>query len=61
MDGTALLDLPEGMRLDQIQITEHGLLIEVRATSPTCAGYLWYPFIKKDLEECLPMYSATCG
>src|SRR5260221_10918602 len=35
MDQTALLHLPEGMRLDQIQITEHGLLIEVRATSPT--------------------------
>ena len=35
MEETALLHLPEGMRLDQIQITEHGLLIEVRATSPS--------------------------
>ena len=33
MEGSALLNLPEGMRLDQIQITEQGLLIEVRATS----------------------------
>src|SRR5260221_7984654 len=35
MEGTALLQLPEGMRLDQIQITENGLVIEVVATSPT--------------------------
>ena len=35
MEETALLHLPEGMRLDQIQITEQGLLIQVRATSPT--------------------------
>lgn len=35
MEGSVLLNLPEGMRLDQIQITEQGLLIEVRATSPT--------------------------
>src|SRR5260370_9121575 len=37
MEGTALLQLPEGMLLDQIQITEHGLMIEVRATSPTAS------------------------
>src|SRR5437867_5295099 len=35
MEGTALLHLPEGMRLDQIQITENGLVIEVVATHPT--------------------------
>jgi transposase len=35
MEGTLLFQLPEGMRLDQIQITEQGLLIEVVATSPT--------------------------
>ena len=35
MEGTALLQLPEGMRLDQIHITENGLVIEVVATSPT--------------------------
>ena len=35
MEGTALLQLPEGMRLDQIQITENGLVIEVVATHPT--------------------------
>ncbi len=35
MEGTALLQLPEGMRLDQIQITEHGLMITVVAISPT--------------------------
>ena len=35
MEASALLNLPEGMRLDQIQITEQGLLIEVCATSAT--------------------------
>lgn len=35
MEGTALLQLPEGMLVDQIHITENGLMIEVVATSPT--------------------------
>src|SRR5712692_1963304 len=35
MDETSLLCLPEGMRIEQIQITENGLVIEVVATSPT--------------------------
>lgn len=35
MEGTALLQLPEGMRLEQIQITENGLVIEVIATHPS--------------------------
>ncbi len=35
MEGTALLQLPEGMLVDQIHITENGLVIEVVATSPT--------------------------
>src|SRR6266700_2927446 len=35
MDETSLLGLPEGMRIEQIQITENGLVIEVVATSPT--------------------------
>src|SRR5438445_8160596 len=35
MEGTALLQLPEGMLIDQIQITENGLVIEVVATTPT--------------------------
>jgi transposase len=35
MEGTALLQLPEGMQVDQIQITENGLVIEVVATAPT--------------------------
>jgi transposase len=41
MEGTALLQLPEGMRLDQIQISENGLVIEVIATYPTscCPRY----------------------
>ena len=34
MEGTTLLQLPEGMWLDQIQITENGLVIEVVATHP---------------------------
>ncbi len=37
MEGTALLQLPEGMQLDHIEITEQGLTIEVYATSPTSA------------------------
>jgi transposase len=35
MEGTSLLFLPEGMRMEQIQITENGLVITVVATSPT--------------------------
>ncbi len=35
MEGTSLLSLPEGMRIEQIQITENGLVIMVVATSPT--------------------------
>src|SRR6266702_2793253 len=31
MEGTALLQLPEGMLVDQIQITESGLVIEIVA------------------------------
>ena len=37
MEGTTLLHLPEGMQLDQIQITEQGLLSEIRAISPTAS------------------------
>ncbi len=35
MEETSLLSLPEGMRIEQIQITENGLVIEVVATAPT--------------------------
>jgi transposase len=35
MEGTKLLSLPEGMLIEQIQITENGLVITVVATSPT--------------------------
>ncbi len=35
MKATTLLQLPEGMRLDQSQITENGLVLEVVATHPT--------------------------
>jgi len=35
MEGISLLHLPEGIRLDHIQITENGLVIEVCATAPT--------------------------
>src|SRR5258707_14984308 len=35
MEGTSLLSLPEGMQIEQIQITENGLIIAVVATSPT--------------------------
>ena len=35
MEGTALFSLPEGMLVDEIQITENGLVVEVRATSST--------------------------
>src|SRR2546421_4085462 len=34
MEETSLLSLPEGMVVDQIKITETGLLIEIVATSP---------------------------
>jgi transposase len=35
MEETSLLDLPEGMKIEQIQITATGLLIQVAATTPT--------------------------
>ena len=35
MEEASLLSLPEGMRVEQIQITEHGLVIEVEASHPT--------------------------
>ncbi len=35
MEGTSLLSLPEGMLIEQIQLTENGLVIEVVATTPT--------------------------
>ena len=35
MEATSLLSLPEGMLVNQIQVTENGLVIEVAATSPT--------------------------
>src|SRR5713226_9636321 len=35
MEGSSLLHLPEGMLIDQIHITENGLVIEVIATHPT--------------------------
>src|SRR5713226_7257830 len=35
MEGTSLLFLPEGMLIEQIQITENGLILAVVATSPT--------------------------
>src|SRR2546422_540469 len=35
MERTPLLPLPEGMLIDEIQMTENGLLIAVIATHPT--------------------------
>ena len=35
MEETRLFALPEGIAVDQIQITKQGLLIEVVATAPT--------------------------
>ncbi|GHO82432.1 transposase [Dictyobacter formicarum] len=35
MEEASLLSLPEGMRVEQIQITEHGLVIAVEASHPT--------------------------
>jgi transposase len=35
MEGTSLLSLPEGMLIEQIQITENGLVIALIATHPT--------------------------
>jgi transposase len=34
MEGTSLLSLPEGMLIEQIQITENGLVIALVATHP---------------------------
>ena len=35
MEGTKLLSLPEGMLIEQVQMTENGLVIAVVATHPT--------------------------
>lgn len=35
MDGTALLSLPEGMRVEDIQRTELGFVIDIVAVQPT--------------------------
>jgi transposase len=35
MERTSLLSLPEEILIEQVQITEHGLVIEVAATTPT--------------------------
>jgi transposase len=35
MEGTSLFSLPEGVLVDQIQITDNSLVVEVVATSPT--------------------------
>lgn len=35
MKEAALLDLPEGMEIDQIQITQTGLVVSVRSTTPS--------------------------
>src|SRR5579872_7067118 len=35
MEGACLLALPEGMQMEQIQITENGLVIQIAATTPT--------------------------
>jgi transposase len=35
MEEASLLSLPEGMQVEHIQITEHGLAIEIKASHPT--------------------------
>jgi transposase len=35
MEGACLLALPEGMQIEQIQITGNGLVIQIAATTPT--------------------------
>ncbi|WP_236601324.1 transposase family protein [Ktedonobacter sp. SOSP1-52] len=35
MEGATLLALPEGMQIEQIQITENGLVIQITSTTPT--------------------------
>ena len=35
MEEASLLSLPEGMHAEHIQITEHGLVIEIEASHPT--------------------------
>jgi len=35
MEGTSLFSLPDGMLVEQIQITDNGIIVEVIATCPT--------------------------
>lgn len=46
MDETSLLCLPEGMRIEQIQISENGVVVEAVATSAT---------------SCCPLCSEACS
>jgi transposase len=46
MEGISLLQLPEGMLIDQIHITENGLVIEVVAACP---------------QSCCPLCSEMSG
>ncbi len=44
MKEATLLALPQGMEIDQIHITETGLVVEVASTTPSsCCPLCWQP------------------
>jgi transposase len=52
MEETSLFSLPEGMRIEQIQVTENGLVMAVVATSPTsCCPLCFESLITGSFEE----------
>ena len=62
MEATSLLSLPEGMQIEQIQITENGLVIEVRATTPTsCCPLCSQPSSSIHCHYRRTLRDAPCG
>src|SRR5207302_7406659 len=62
MEATSLLSLPEGMLVNQIQVTENGLVIEVAATSPTsCCPLCSQPSSSIHCHYRRTLRDAPCG
>jgi transposase len=62
MEETTLLSLPEGMRIEQIQITENGLVIVVVATTPTsCCPLCAEPSSSIHCRYCRSLRDVPCA
>ncbi len=62
MDGTSLFSLPEGMLVEQIQITESSVVIEVVATVPTsCCPLCSEPSSSIHCHYCRTLRDVPCA